>query len=472
MAQMTADPRTLARRTLALAGDDPVQVTVTCTSTATLPFTQAGVQDPVLGGAVVVHVLVLRQDPAGTTDTTGTPQTTPPSNRSAQAGGHAGVAVARGTSDAELAAALGEATADAGRAAARGGGRGSHPGLPVAQTIRPHDGYDPATARHEPAAAQVAIAAVLDAARDAEVEGTWTTSATETAIASSAGLDLHDRVTRAVLDVVVRDPASGLEGAACGAAVRERDLDAAEIAARALSVLRPGDPSEVAPGPLAVVLGPEAVAAVLVRLGQATFNGLAHVEGHAALAGLLGCEVAAPAINLSDSPRYAGTLPAAFDLDGVAKGLVPLIGDGVAHRVVHDLRSAARAGGAARSTGHATAPGGAEDGPRPQHLVLSAGEAADVAELCAPIASGLFVSRLSYHSKIDDEATTMPGALRIEDGRLAGPAAGVSLDAAPLAVLRGTEALTATQWLVPDGDRASVVTPALRTSGLTVIEPS
>jgi len=73
---------------------------------------------------------------------------------------------------------------------------------------------------------------------------------------------------------------------------------------------------------------------------------------------------------------------------------------------------------------------------------------------------------------IDDEATNMPGALRIEDGRLAGPAAGVSLDAPPLAILRGTEALTTTQWLVPDGERASVVAPALRTSGVTVIEPT
>jgi len=72
----------------------------------------------------------------------------------------------------------------------------------------------------------------------------------------------------------------------------------------------------------------------------------------------------------------------------------------MAHRVVHDLRSAALAGGAARSTGHAT------------------------------------------------------------------------LDAPPLAILRGTEALTTTQWLVPDGERASVVAPALRTSGVTVIEPT
>ena len=97
MARMTADTRTPAGRTLALAGDDPVQVTATRTSTATMRFTQAGAEDSAPSETVVVPVLVLRQDPAGTTDTTGTPQTTPPANRSPQAGGHAGVAVARGT---------------------------------------------------------------------------------------------------------------------------------------------------------------------------------------------------------------------------------------------------------------------------------------------------------------------------------------------------------------------------------------
>lgn len=139
---------------------------------------------------------------------------------------------------------------------------------------------------------------------------------------------------------------------------------------------------------------------------------------------------------------------------------MPLIQDGVAHRVVHDVRSAARAGGAAASTGHATAPGGAGDGPRPEHLVLSGGGAADVAELCAPVARGLYVSRLWYDSAIahDELVATARGSLRIERGRPVGPVAGVRLAADPLAVLRGTEALTMAQWLVPRGARASVVT--------------
>lgn len=445
---MSADPRDLARRTLALAGADAaVQVTVTRASTASWRFTASGAGERVVGDELRVHVLAVHD-------------------------GHSGTAVARGTGDAEVTAAVEEATGAATRAAATGA-PGPHPGLPTPQPVRTHAGYDPATARHEVGPAEAAITAVVEAAGELEVDGTWTTRAAETAIASSAGLDLHDRTTRAILNVAVGDAATGRTGAACGAAVSAPGIDAAEIAGRAFAPLLPGDPVAVEPGRLPVVLGPEAVAAVLTLLGRTALDGLAHAEGRGALVGRLGTRVAASAINLSDSPRFARTLPAAFDLDGVPKAPVPLIQDGVAHRVVHDLRSAARAGGAATSTGHATAPGGAEGGPRPEHLVLIGGGAADVAELCAPVERGLFVSRLSYDPAIaiDEPVATALGAVHIQHGRLAEPAANVRLAADPLAVLRGVDALTMAQWLVPQGERASVVTPALRTS-LTVTEPA
>jgi len=444
---MSVDPRDLARRTLVLAESDAVQVTVTRTSTAALSFTAAGAGEQVVGDELRVHVLALHD-------------------------GHPGAAVARGAGDAELAAALEEATGAATRAAATGV-PGPHPGLPAPQPVRPHVGFDPATARHEPSAATTAIGAVVGAAGDLDVEGSWTTRAVETAITSSAGLDLHDRTTRAILDVKVRDAAPGRTGAACGAAASASGIDAAEIAGRAVATLVPGEPVAVEPRSLPVVLGPEAVAAVLTFLGRTAFDGLAHAQGRGALVGRLGTRVAASAINLSDSPRFARTLPAAFDLAGVPKAPVPLIQDGVAHRVVHDLRSAARAGGAAASTGHATAPGGAEDGPRPEHLVLIGGGAVDVAELCAPVERGLFVSRLGYDPTIaaNEPVATAYGAIHIQHGRLAGPAGDTRLTADPLAVLRGVEALTMAQWLVPQGERASVAAPALRTS-LTVVEPA
>lgn len=409
-------------------------------------FTAAGAGEPEISDELWLHVLALRD-------------------------GHPGAAVAHATGGAELSDALAQATEAAATAARMAGAPGPHPGLLAPQPVRAHQGYDPATARHEPGLGEAVIAAVVAAAPGLEVDGTWTTRAAETAIVSTAGLELHDRVTRAVLELSVRDPESGRSGGACGAAARAGELDAVDVVVRALPLLSPGEPGASQAGPTPVILGPEAVAAALAFLGRTAFDGLAHTEGRGALAGRLGTRVAASTINLSDSPRFARTLPAAFDLDGVPKAPVPLIQDGVAHRVVHDRRSAARAGGATASTGHATAPGGAEDGPRPEHLVLIGGGAADVAELCAPVARGLYVNRLRYDTAKagDGSVATAQGTLLVERGRLAGPATDVRLTADPLAILRGTEALTMAQWLIPHDERASVVAPALRTSGMAVL---
>ena len=53
-----------------------------------------------------------------------------------------------------------------------------------------------------------------------------------------------------------------------------------------------------------MVLEPDAVGELLHFLGTLAFDGLAHAEGRGALEGRLGTRVAAPAINLADSPRF------------------------------------------------------------------------------------------------------------------------------------------------------------------------
>ena len=68
-----------------------------------------------------------------------------------------------------------------------------------------------------------------------------------------------------------------------------------------------------------MVFEPQAVGWLLDLLGATAFNGLAHAEGRGALVGRLGQLVAAPAINLSDSPTSARTLPRAFDAEATRK---------------------------------------------------------------------------------------------------------------------------------------------------------
>jgi PmbA protein len=169
----------------------------------------------------------------------------------------------------------------------------------------------------------------------------------------------------------------------------------------------------------------------------------------------------APNINLSDSPRFPATLPRSYDAEGVPRQPVPLIQDGVAHRAVHDSTSAAAAGTA--STGHATLPAGLA-APRPEHLVLVGGGAADLDELAAPVAHGLLIGSIT-------PAGMAEGVRLIEDGRIAEPAVNLMVEIDPLELLAQVQALTARQRTVPPAQRApawsigATVAPGLRAGG-------
>jgi predicted Zn-dependent protease len=135
---------------------------------------------------------------------------------------------------------------------------------------------------------------------------------------------------------------------------------------------------------------------------------------------------------------------------------------------VHDTASAARAG--TTSTGHASVP--ARLAPRPDHLVLVGGGAADHRELAAPIARGLYIPALARAAErgSGEPAFRTLGAFVIEDGELGPPARDLRVTFDPFDVLAATEALTGRQRLVP-GTTASArllgatVCPALRASG-------
>jgi predicted Zn-dependent protease len=206
-------------------------------------------------------------------------------------------------------------------------------------------------------------------------------------------------------------------------------------------------------------------------LAGCAFNGLAHVEGRGALDGKIGENVAAPTINLADSPGHPRTLPRSFDAEGTRKAPLPLIQDGVAHGVAHDIRSAALAG--ATTTGHALAPGGDAAGPHPTNLVLAGGGAADAAELCAPVERGIYVTRLWYANVVRPKETlitavTRDGTFLIEDGEVTRPLRDLRLTDSVLRILSRTTALARDQELASDGEfygrrfAYGVVCPAIR----------
>lgn len=333
------------------------------------------------------------------------------------------------------------------------------PGLEPPQSVRPHEGYDLATA----ALSERELERVGEAAASAAPEaGTVLVQAAERrlGLASTAGHALSDATTEAALAVMVgpvvaRRCAVALSSLDPAGVAREASERAALLSA--LPVVAPPG------GENPAVLEPEALAEAVAQAGALLFSGAAEV-----LDGRLGTRVAAPSINLSDSPRYGATLPRAFDAEGVPKAPIPLVQDGVAHRVVHDISTAARSG--VRSTGHATVAGAPQ--PRPRNLVLVGGGAFDLDELVAPIAHGLVMPVLRTESVEPERATARmraPWALEVREGRVSGRLGSLVLETGLLEVLAGAEALGARPRLVvPDGETA-VVCPALRTARLRVL---
>ena len=272
--------------------------------------------------------------------------------------------------------------------------------------------------------------------------------AARVAIASTRGVAAFEQ--RSFVSAEVHAPGRPL-AAATGLA----GLDLAQLVAAGQEGFHEGAPQPAEPGESSVVLGPVAVAQVLDALKPE----LAGSEG--LIAARRGNRIVAPRINLSDSPRFPGTLPRSYDAEGVPRRPVPLIQDGVAHRPVSDTATG-------DSTGHATRPGHAE--PWPDHLVLVGGGAADTAELAAPIELGLFIPAFLPA----DHGWLLDGARLIERGEPTWPVNGVA-EIDPLAVLATSEALTAAQQLVPTDDDSALtigatLAPALRArGGVTIV---
>lgn len=390
--------------------------------------------------------------------------------------GRVGSASTNATDDESLARCGREAVAAA-EAMARSAGGGDYPGFPDPRPAKACDPPDPETALLDAAAGGDALRTAFDIAarHGVEAHGTWTVGNVDTAVASSTGVGLEETMTDAFMKVICIAP-SGRSGYASAAAPAVAAIDAAGLAeASAAKATFAGDPVTLPPGEYPVVLERSALSELLAMLGWHTFNGLAYAEERSAFSGRLGHVVAAPAINLSDSPRYRDTLQRGFDAEGVPKRPRTLIQDGIAARVVHDTHSGALVG--EESTGHASVAGGSPYGPVPTNLVLVGGGARDIAELCAPIERGVYVTRLWYVNAVRPKETLLTGVTRdgtflIEDGRISRPLTDMRFTDSALGVLERAQALTSESRLTSDGEfygrrfATGVVCPALRAASM------
>lgn len=277
--------------------------------------------------------------------------------------------------------------------------------------------YDDATHHAAPDERAAVVRDFVRAAVDLRAAGYCSTAGTSVAFANSAGQRAAARVSEAVLDGIHQTGSSA--GSAHRSSGRLGDIDGDAVGWTAADrARRSADARDIEPGTYEVVLGPVAAAEVLLFLGYYGFNGRAATEDRSFVR--IGEQQFDERLTIVDDATDRRTVGVGFDHEGTPKQPLVLVRDGVSVAVVHDRRSAAKAG--TRSTGHAD--GTDEVGPVPANLFVAPG-ASSYNDLVSQMRRGLLVTELHYARVLDPKTLVVTGLTRngtflVEDGKVVG----------------------------------------------------
>ena len=222
---------------------------------------------------------------------------------------------------------------------------------------------------------------------------------------NSKGVFAYHRGTHAAFTVTVT--AGEGTGWAHAESWRAADLDPAALGKRALAkALAAREARDLAPGKYTVVLEPAAVAELIAWYLGGGFSAQAVDEGRSPISGKLGQKIAGDNITLTDD--FAELRARPFDEEGTPTRRVVLIEKGVQKGLVHDRKTAKKAGVA--PTGHAPRqPSGW--GPGPRALVLDGGTGS-VEDLVKTVDKGVLVTRFWYTNTVDERQGIVTGMTR------------------------------------------------------------
>jgi predicted Zn-dependent protease len=388
--------------------------------------------------------------------------------------GRVGVAVSNRTSDDGLRALAARASDAADNAPVDP----EFPGLASRAPLPEIAGFDEETAAMTEDDYAKTAAAAISHARGLDAYGFFTSGVTELAIASTAGMEASQRLTDATL--VVLGAGEGVSGYASRTAWRAAEIAVEECAREAAERgARTRGAGELEPAAYRAVLEPYAIAELLQYFGYDSLGALGFLEERSYFSGRIGELCFDERVSLADDALDPRGLPKAFDFEGSPKERVPLIENGVVRGVVWDRRSAKRAGGDARGTGHAPPVSWQTWGPLPWALSLAGGEAESVDELVENVDDGIYVTRLHYLGVVHPRegvitGMTRDGTFRIRNGRIAEPLVNLRFTLSVPHLLRDLLGLTREVTLVNGSDfygeryPSGALVPALATAYFNV----
>ncbi len=289
-----------------------------------------------------------------------------------------------------------------------------HPGLPTdeqAGVPLDVDPWDEATAGGSSDQETQSLQDALDAARahDSALAGIVEHSARARAVVNNLGLARVGRCTHSRARLI----ASCGEGSGHGGALEGRrdalDLRALGDKAGRIAALSKA-PEDIEPGRYDVLLEPEAVIELLEWLSMIGLGAQSLSEGTSFLAGKSGDRLTGDRVTLYDAGPEAELLPVLFDAEGVARRRVDFVVSGIGGEVVHDRRSAQRAGCA--STGHwRTSDSFPVNGPGTEAVIFAPGT--DSGSMLEKLGTGLHVQRFHYvNGFLDPKKARMTGLTR------------------------------------------------------------
>jgi predicted Zn-dependent protease len=321
--------------------------------------------------------------------------------------------------------------------------------------------WDEATASASPADRASRVAAFVAAAGGLETAGSLSTEAAEVAFVNTAGQAVSGRGTVATIDAIARTGTS--DGVARWSSAAIGDIEGSAMGERAGRAARDSaNPGDIEPGHYEVVLSPSCVADVLSFLLNNGFAGRAVEERRSFLQ--IGELQLDRAITIRQHVTHPDVTGVAFDAEGTPRRQVDLVRDGVTRALLHDRRTAHKAG--ASSTGNAAT------GPNPfgsvsATAVLLPGESG-FDELVRGVERGIIVSDFWYTRVLDPRTLVVTGLTRngvwlIEDGRIGKPVRNLRFtqsypDAVAPDAVRGIGSDSA---LFPEGLESALLVPSL-----------